>query len=221
MDASDYPRFAQKWNSVNEAKQGKPFTERGLMQVFQVLQCYEFDDVCKALNKFLSNPDEGMYHLQPASIVKILQGNSESSAMIAWTVVEKLIRQCGAGQDIVMADKLAMKVINDLGGLIRTQDLLEKDLPFYANEFKTLYQRYRISGCDSYPEMLKGKDNTQRLMHNLPILPPRYIGFSNEPNKEMPELTEQRQEIENISGEKVDPEEVKENLRKLLGMVQA
>lgn len=219
MEMEDYPRFSSKWNSVIEAKAGKKLSDRAMMTVFKVMSCYSFDDIDMALDKFMMNPDEGMYHLQPPSIVKIIEGNSESAAMIAWTEVDKVIRSVGVGDDLVLADRISMRVIEDLGGLIRTQDLSDKDLPFFGKEFKILYQRYRISGCNRYPEKLLGTSNIQREAHGLPLLPARFIDFKNRGSEQvkLPDMSKPRyKQIEKNKMEGKTPKQVMDELKKLV-----
>ena len=213
MKDTDLPEFAEAWNDTLELKGQKPISDRAIAMAFDILSVYSLEQILGALGKFLTNPDDGQYHLQPSALIKMIEGDSKTAANKAWMDVRRIATSCGGGDDIVLHDLVAMKCIDDMGGLQRlTEHGCEFDLKDYGREFKVMYESYRIGGISNPVKILKGKNNTERARFGLPAIAPRMIGFETSNRVKLPDMSKPRYEqIE--STEKVSALEVMENMK--------
>jgi hypothetical protein len=122
------------------------------------LKGYDIAAVERAFQKHVTNPDNGQFMPKPADIIRMIGGTTLDSAMTAWAVVDRAVRQVGPYASVVFDDPVIHRVIADMGGWIRlctgTKD--EKDWPFVGNEFRTRYKGSAMRDQFAYPEHLIG-----------------------------------------------------------------
>lgn len=138
---------------------------------------FDFAAVRSAFNRHAVNPDNGQYMPKPADIVKLLQGTSTDGAMVAWSKVDKAIRQVGTYASVAFDDRIIHAVIQDMGGWVELGRKSEDEWKFVANEFRTRYQGYRTQGgAGDYPRVLVGIAQAQNSQHGFQSQPPVLIG---------------------------------------------
>lgn len=138
---------------------------------------FDFAAVRSAFNRHAVNPDNGQYMPKPADIVKLLQGTSTDGAMVAWSKVDKAVRQVGTYASVAFDDPIVHAVIQDMGGWVEFGRKSEDEWPFVAKEFQTRYRGYRTQGgAGDYPRVLVGIAQAQNSQHGFQSQPPVLIG---------------------------------------------
>lgn len=131
-----------------------------------VLQHYPWEEVVKAFELHLQDPDTGQFMPKPADIIRIIKGGgSQTQSLKAWTQVEQAIRIIGPYSSVVFDDAIIHAVLQEMGGWIKMCSTAAKELPFVAKEFQTRYTAYRYKAPSSYPGYFVGlteHQNTQQ-----------------------------------------------------------
>jgi len=141
--------------------------------------CKPFDLVAvrDALNRHAINPDNGQFMPKPADIVKLLQGSTRDAALVAWSKVDKAVRQCGTYRSVVFDDPIIHRVIQDMGGWIMLGGKTEDEWPFVAKEFENRYRGYRARNeIPEYPAKLLGIAEAENSRYGFACEPPMLIG---------------------------------------------
>lgn len=221
MFDTDLNNFIDEWNATLESKGSKPLSDRAMTMIFEDLSMYEFKDIKNALRRFRLNPDEGMYNLQPAAIMKLLEGDSDSAAMQAWNLARKIARSHGWSRDLVLGDKILMKCIDEIGYQRLCTQKDDVSLDILGQQLRTLYKKYRINGFNSCPEILQGHDNTQRQQHGLQKIAPLMLSIDGQVGNQRPRIAkhslDRYHELKALPP--VSKEEVQENLNKLMASI--
>jgi hypothetical protein len=123
---------------------------------WEALKDYTHEGINRAVQLHIRNPDNGQFFPKPADFMKYLVGNADDMALLAWTKVDKAVRQVGPYKSIVFDDKIIHAVINDMGGWIGFGNFDESEWPFKQNEFVKRYRGYDNKGITDYPRQLTG-----------------------------------------------------------------
>jgi hypothetical protein len=143
----------------------------------QAMQPFEFKAVADALNRHCVNPDNGQFMPKPADIVKMLQGSTQDSGLVAWSKVDAAIRMRGTYVSVVFDDPVIHRVILDMGGWVQIGGKNETDMPFLKNEFVNRYRGYRMRNeIPAYPPVLIGISEAQNSRQGFESEPPVLIG---------------------------------------------
>jgi hypothetical protein len=135
---------------------------------WQAMQPYDFEAVADALNRHCVNPDSGQFLPKPADIVKMLQGSTMDSALVAWAKVDRGVRSVGTYRSVVFDDPVIHRVVSEMGGWIQLGQKNEDEWPFVRNEFVNRYRGYRgRSQVPEYPPVLVGISEAQNSKNNL------------------------------------------------------
>ena len=105
MTQDDFEKFEDLLSGVGEIY-GKTLSEFALTLWWGALKDYDLTAIRNALSRYVVNPDNGQFMPKPADVVRMIGGTSTDSAMIAWTKVDKAVRQVGTWQDVVFDDPL-------------------------------------------------------------------------------------------------------------------
>jgi hypothetical protein len=140
---------------------------------------YELQDVQKAFNTHVNNPDGGQFFPKPADIVRIIEGSGETKALQAWAKVERAIIQIGRYQSVVFDDPLIHAVIDEMGGWIKLCAIKNDGLPFYANEFQKRYMGFVLKKPNIYPRYLCGIFEQENAKNGFECAAPVLIGDAN------------------------------------------
>lgn len=144
---------------------------------WQALKLFGLQAVTDAFNRHLVNPDSGQFLPKPADIVRMLQGTTQDSAMIAWAKIDKAIRHVGPWRDVVFDDAFIHRVIHDMGGWTSLGTKSEKEWPFVAREFENRYRGYKMRNeIPEYPPILIGSANAHNEKEGFSVQLPTLIG---------------------------------------------
>ncbi len=156
MTEADKREFAEIFGAV-WAIYGKGVSSQLLSIAFESLRAYSIDEVRIGLTKHIQSPDSGQFFPKPADIIKHIDGDAGSRAMMAWTKVDKAIRQVGIWTSVVFDDAYIHRVISDMGGWVALCKIDERAYPFKLKEFVNRYESYLSRGeVIDHPKCLKG-----------------------------------------------------------------
>ena len=146
---------------------------------WEAMKPFDLSAVRDALNRHCVNPDSGQFMPKPADVVKMLRGSSQDSAMVAWSKVDKAVRQVGTYATVVFDDPIVHRVIHDMGGWVALGTKTEHEWPFVAKEFENRYRGYRVrSEVPEFPGRLVGIAEAQNNQDGRESQPPVLIGDS-------------------------------------------
>lgn len=152
---------------------GKDISPFALDIWWEALKQYDYEAVTRALSLYCGKSESGQFAPKPADITKIIEGGSGDKALIAWSRVDKAVRQIGPYQTVVFDDPIIHQVISDMGGWIQLCDGDDNDWPFKAREFENRYRAYALNGVKEYPQKLIGmaEHHNQNLPKPFPTDP--------------------------------------------------
>lgn len=176
MKQEQFDDFCELLGVVSE-QYGKPISAGAKMLYWQGLIDYDFDAVKQGLFRHIRNPDNGMFMPKIADIVKMLQGSTQDSAMMAWSKVDKAVRQVGTQVSVVFDDTIIHCVITDMGGWLRLGQKTEDEWPFVAREFETRYRGFKSRNeVLEHPKKLIGLYDAENAPNGYKETPPVLIG---------------------------------------------
>jgi hypothetical protein len=145
---------------------------------WEAMKPFDFKAVADALNRHCVNPDVGQFMPKPADVVRMLQGSTQDSALVAWAKVDRAIRTVGTHKSVAFDDPLIHRVLVEMGGWIQIGTKTDDYWPFLKNEFVNRYRGYRgRSEVPEYPPVLIGIAEAQNSQQNLAHRePPTLIG---------------------------------------------
>jgi hypothetical protein len=125
------------------------------------LRQYDYAAIERALWQHTQNPDSGQFMPKIADVTKVLQGRTEDQAQLAWSKVDRAVRQIGIYTDVAFDDPIIHRVLADMGGWVPMCSHDDDGWPFVAKEFINRYRGFRISGqIPDYPRYLLGCAST-------------------------------------------------------------
>jgi hypothetical protein len=176
MNASDKPKFFALMADV-QAFYGKDFSEFAGRVWWEAMKAYDFRAVADAMNRHCVNPDSGQFAPKPADVVRMLAGSTEDSALVAWSKVDRGVREVGTGRSVVFDDPIIHRVVTDMGGWSALGAKTEDEWPFVRNEFVNRYRGYRMrSETPEYLPVLVGLYQAQNQRLGFESDPPTLIG---------------------------------------------
>lgn len=136
------------------------------------MQPFDLAAVKDALNRHCVNPDSGQFLPKPADVVRMLQGSTQDAALVAWSKVDRGVREVGTYRSVVFEDALIHRIVLEMGGWVALGTKNEDEWPFLRNEFVNRYRGYRgRSEIPEYPPVLIGLAEASN----------RKVGFDSEP----------------------------------------
>lgn len=176
MIESDRMVFAQMIGGVY-AFYRQTATDFAIGVWWRAMQPYDLKAVEDAVGRHCVNPDAGQYLPKPADVVRMLQGGTQDSAMVAWAKVDRAVRHVGTYQSVVFDDALIHRVLHDMGGWVLLGNKDEKDWPFVAKEFENRYRGYRMrSETPEYASVMIGIAEAQNSEQGRQSQPPVLVG---------------------------------------------
>lgn len=138
---------------------------------------YDFAAVADALNRHCVNPDSGQFLPKPADVVKMLSGSTQDAALVAWSKVDRAVREVGTYRSVVFDDPVIHRVVTDMGGWVPLGAKEEDEWPFVRNEFVNRYRGYRMrSETPDYLPVLIGIAEAANSKAGFAIDAPLLIG---------------------------------------------
>lgn len=175
MNNSDKHNFAKLLMSLAELH-NKKLSEQLLDIYWNTLKGYEFNDIRKSLNKLIVDPDVGQFMPKPADIVRYIDGDIKSRALIAWGKVNQAIRSVGAWDSVEFDDHTIHAIINDMGGWLELCRKTSQELHFLFNEFESRYRGYQYHNSKTFPLRLVGKIELSNFNNHSLRVETKYIG---------------------------------------------
>lgn len=177
MRADDFERFHDGIVGVMSFY-GKDVSTFALDIWWNALSSYDLTAIMAAFNRYVTNPDCGQFAPKPADIIRMLEGTTQDSAVMAWAKVQQAVGSVGAYQSLAFDDPIIHLAISDLGGWIEICRTLEAELPFLAKRFETSYRAYKRRGSDipAHPRYLVGISETTNNVGGFRSDPPRLVG---------------------------------------------
>lgn len=171
MTPNEYTQFA-KLMLICAEKYNRPFGPAFIKLYWHSLQAFSLPDVKRAFETHFNNPDNGHFLPHQSDILRILQGDSETQSLLAWSKVMDAIKKLGAYQSIVFDDLLIHAVLYDMGGWIYLCRFTAKALTFSRYEFQKRYCGYLLRRPEHYPNHLIGliEHQNQQYGCRLPTL---------------------------------------------------
>jgi hypothetical protein len=155
----------------------RDFSESIGLVYFRALKQYDYAAVAEAFSRHTVNPDAGKFMPLPADIVRMLEGSTQDSALLAWAKVDRAIRTVGTYRSVVFDDALVHRVLADMGGWVLLGTRTEDEWPFQRNEFVNRYRGYRErSATPDYPAHLLGIAEAQNAREGMQVEMPVLIG---------------------------------------------
>lgn len=175
MQSHDLSKFTRLLSKLG-VQYGKHISLQLRDIYWQALEVFEWADVEAAFSAYPHNSDSGQFFPKPADIIRFINGNGETRALKAWTIVEKAMRQIGIYQTVVFDDYLIHAVIEEMGGWVKLCSMTEDDLPFRTREFQKRYMAFVIKKPEYYPGCLYGLSNIENTKNGYPVELPLLIG---------------------------------------------
>jgi hypothetical protein len=175
MMAQDKPAFAKLILAAAD-KYHREFTENFLEIYWHCLQPFTLQNIRRAFISHFQNPDNGHFMPQPSDIIRILQGDSQTQALEAWTKVMHAISQVGAQSSIVFDDFLIHIVISDMDGWVTLCSQTREALKFCGIEFQKRYRGRLLKRPQHYPNRLIGIHEHHNRLHGYAIPSPQLFG---------------------------------------------
>jgi len=141
------------------------------------MQPYDLVAVADAMGRHCVNPDTGQFLPRPADVVRMLQGGTQDSALVAWAKVDRAVRHVGAWQSVVFDDALIHRVLHDLGGWMHLAMKQDDEWPFIAKEFQNRYRGYKgRNERPPYPPVMIGAVEAHNSRMDASVTAPVLIG---------------------------------------------
>lgn len=178
MQANEFNNFRVLLTNVF-AFYNQDITDFALDVWYEALKQYDFAAIKSALNRHCVNPDNGQFLPKPADVVKLLQGSTNDSALVAWAKVDKAVKQVGGYASVIFDDAIIHAVIDDMGGWIKLCSHKNDEWAFVAKEFENRYRGFKTTqNITSYSKVLIGRAEAENNNHGFKSEPPVLIGDS-------------------------------------------
>lgn len=128
--------------------------------LFEIYWCslekYSLDEVKRAINLHIVNPDVGQFMPKPSDFIRYIEGKSEEKALFAWQKVIAAMKSVGAYESIAFDDPAIHYAIDKMGGWVVLCHSPESKSHYLFQDFSRNYffcLTHRVSGC---PKKLTG-----------------------------------------------------------------
>lgn len=178
MIKSDLPEFTALWQSTASLTQPHkpPPTDMAIALAFRTLERFDIADVRRALTHHLNDTTAGSFMPKPADLIRHIDGDTDSRALIAWSKVEDTMRLVGSWQSVVFDDPLIMACLEEMGGWLSLCKTSGEELPFRRQEFTKRYRGYLNRPPARHPTHLIGDIESEAARLGQEIPDPVLIG---------------------------------------------
>ncbi len=142
------------------------------------LEPFELEQIRKAFNSHMRDPDGGRFMPKPAHLMKFLEGNATDKAAIAWGKALEAASSVGAYTDVIFDDPAIHATIEDLGGWPKFCRTETAELSYLQHRFTQSYQAYANKGDFEYGRRLNGdrSPDSEYEKKDIPLPRPALIG---------------------------------------------
>lgn len=178
MQQDDVQAFQEVMQGVHDFY-GKDCSPFALDVWWQALRPYDLEAIRDALGRHCVNPDNGQWMPKPADVVRLIEGSTVDSALVAWTKVERGMQAVGSYCTVVFDDPLIHAVIADMGGWPALGGKRVEEWPFVAKEFQTRYRGFKgARATPAYPPKLIGIADGNNVQRGYAEMNPVLLGDS-------------------------------------------
>lgn len=175
MQQNDFKEFCDLLDTVSE--QYRPISDGAKALYWQGLVDYDLSAIKQALYRHIRNPDNGQFMPKIADVIRMLQGSTQDSALVAWAKVDQTMRRVGTYSSVIFDDALIHKVLQDMGGWMELGKKSDDDWPFVAKEFENRYRGYKARNeVGIYPRILIGVFDATNGKQGFDSQPPILVG---------------------------------------------
>lgn len=139
------------------------------------LKNYEEAQIARALESHIKNPDNGQFMPKVADIVRLIDGDSQDRAHIAWQKAFEGISSVGQYEDVCFDDGHIHSVIEEMGGWEKFCLMTTDEISFRQRDFINLYKTNSRHN-KPYPKLLIGTAGAQNRLTGRKVAPPVPIG---------------------------------------------
>lgn len=177
MTEQDYANFAGMVSAMSDLLDRKPASQFSIALWWGALQHYDLAAIRQAFDRHVRNPDTGHFMPKPADVIRMLEGSTQDSALMAWAKVDRAMRVIGPYRSIAFDDALVHRVLAEMGGWVELSRKDEREWPFVEKEFVNRYRGYRSRNeRPEYPPVLAGIAEAQNSEQGFRVEPPVLIG---------------------------------------------
>ena len=163
MNKQDKSQFAALMTGIAELYQ-KKISNTMLNIYWRALKRFDLCDVQRAVDAHVIDPEAGQFMVKPSDVVRHIEGNAETIALLAYSKVESTVRHIGSYTSVAFDDPIIHSVIEEMGGWVRFCTIKTEAVPFQTNEFIRRYQGHLLIRRPDYPRYLPGIfDNPEKL----------------------------------------------------------
>ncbi|MBA4707531.1 DUF6475 domain-containing protein [Aquitalea aquatica] len=179
MTQNDYDTFVDMLQAVADLY-GKRLTEFSIGIYWGALKQVDLAVFREAMNRHVTNPDNGQFMPKPADLIRMMAGSSQDKALQAWHKVDKAVRQVGTYSSVVFDDPLIHRVLHEMGGWISLGTKTEDEWPFVAKEFENRYKAFASrQELPEYLPVLVGIIEAENRKEGHRVEPPMLVGDAN------------------------------------------
>lgn len=110
---------------------------------YRALKKHEFENVKRAFDEHVADPDAGKFLPKPADIVQRICGDSNKKSLSAWIKAYHAVSAHGSYTSVVFDDPIIHVVVQNMGGWERfCFDMNEKSEKFMKRDFIDFYKVY-------------------------------------------------------------------------------
>lgn len=176
MREEDFDRFTAMLSGTLDALGKRAPSPEGISIWFKALVHYDLRAIDEAFSRYLRSPDSNGFVI-PSDIVKMLEGSTTDSAMVAWAHVDQAMRRFGPWHSVVFDDPLIHRVLQEMGGWIELSKADDDAWPFRAREFQTRYRGLKQRGeSPAHPGVMLGHFAAGNAVEMRKTEPPLLLG---------------------------------------------
>lgn len=185
-DPQDRKPFATMLATV-ASLYGRDVTPELTAMYWRALAAYGIDDVRRAFDRHVKNPDAGQYFPKPADLIRMLEGSTQDAAAMAWARVERAMRTVGGYESVDFGDQITHECVTRMGGWIRLCESREDEIQFRFKDFVTMYRGFvaRHEMPANSPKRLAGRFELDHARMGIEYTQVVRIGLENQEVKKL------------------------------------
>jgi hypothetical protein len=131
----------------------QPLSEFIFSVWWKACQPFTLEQVNKAFEAHLMDPDKGTFAPKIADMTRILGGTKTDRSLVAWGRVFEAMSSVGAYQSVDFGDDAIHAAITDLGGWQKVCRMPTEELSYLQHNFTKSYQAYLAAGVAPQPPL--------------------------------------------------------------------
>lgn len=154
---------------------GKSVSEFEMGVWENALKKYDDEQVARALESHITDPDKGQFMPKVADIVRLIDGDTKDRANMAWSKAFNAITTVGQYEDVCFDDGVIHAVVEEMGGWVKFCLMTHDEISYNQHRFVELYKTNARHG-KAYPKLLIGLAGAENRLTGQKVAPPVPIG---------------------------------------------